>query len=140
MRTATHTRHVDEGTPRWLILLSVLISLRLLLAVWLPIDLAGDETYYWEWGRNLDYGYFSKPPFIGWLMWLLATLQLDSEAGIRVTAAFFGGGSLYFLGGLAADMAGPQQAFRVVACVGSAPFALPSSLFLTIDSPLIFCW
>ena len=28
-------------------------------------DLAGDEAYYWDWGRRLDWGYFSKPPMIG---------------------------------------------------------------------------
>ena len=129
-----------ENAQHWLRLLGVLICVRLGLGISLPLDLAGDESYYWEWGRNPDYGYFSKPPLIGWLMWLLITLHVDSEVGIRITATLIGGGSLYFLGRLAAEMASPQQAFRVVACFGSAPFALPSSLFLTIESPLIFCW
>lgn len=54
----------------WWHLLAVIFLLRLL---YLPLfcsvtDLAGDESYYWEWGRRPDWGYYSKPPMIGWLM------------------------------------------------------------------------
>ena len=126
--------------PRWLSLIGIVLLARVALALFLPIDLAGDESYYWEWGRNLDFGYFSKPPLIGWMMWVLGALSWDTELGIRVTAAVIGTGSLYFLGVLTADMATPRDAFRVVALLASAPFALPANLFLTIDSPLVFFW
>src|ERR1051325_4997905 len=33
-----------------------------------PIDLTGDEAHYWEWSRHLDYGYYSKPPGIAWVI------------------------------------------------------------------------
>lgn len=82
--------------PRWLRLIGIVLMARLALALFLPIDLAGDESYYWEWGRNLDFGYFSKPPLIGWMMWVLGVFGCDTESGIRVTAAIIGTGSLYF--------------------------------------------
>lgn len=126
--------------PRWLSLIGIVLLARVALALFLPIDLAGDESYYWEWGRNLDFGYFSKPPLIGWMMWALGMLGWDTESGIRVAAAVIGAGSLYFLGALTAEMATPRDAFRVVALLASAPFALPANLFLTIDSPLVFFW
>src|SRR6476660_2833864 len=34
-----------------------------------PIDLSEDESHYWEWSRHLDYGYYSKPPGIAWVIW-----------------------------------------------------------------------
>lgn len=126
--------------PRWLRLIGIVLMARLALALFLPIDLAGDESYYWEWGRNLDFGYFSKPPLIGWMMWVIGVFGCDTESGIRVTAAVIGTGSLYFLGALTAEIATPRDAFRVVALLASAPFALPANLFLTIDSPLVFFW
>ena len=46
---------------------AALFCFRLLMLL-LPLDLSGDEAYYWDWGRNLDWGYYSKPPGIAWLM------------------------------------------------------------------------
>ncbi len=31
-------------------------------------DLFGDEAQYWLWSRNIDFGYFSKPPFLSWII------------------------------------------------------------------------
>ena len=31
-------------------------------------DLFGDEAQYWLWSKNLDFGYFSKPPFLSWFI------------------------------------------------------------------------
>ena len=53
-----------------LYLIAAVFIIRFLVLLTAPIDLSGDEAYYWEWGRHLDWGYFSKPPLIGWLMGL----------------------------------------------------------------------
>ena len=39
--------------------------LKSLVALLLP--LAGDETYYWFWGQNLQLSYFDHPPVVAWL-------------------------------------------------------------------------
>ena len=31
-------------------------------------DLFGDEAQYWLWSKNLDFGYFSKPPLLAWFL------------------------------------------------------------------------
>ena len=33
-------------------------------------NLFGDEAQYWLWSKNLDYGYFSKPPLTSWLLFV----------------------------------------------------------------------
>ena len=32
------------------------------------VDLFIDESQYWSWSRELDFGYFSKPPLLAWLI------------------------------------------------------------------------
>ena len=31
-------------------------------------DLFGDEAQYWIWSQNLDFGYYSKPPLLAWVI------------------------------------------------------------------------
>src|SRR5436190_278686 len=104
----------------------VLLVIALLRLAYLPLfcsltDLAGDESYYWEWGRRLDWGYFSKPPLIGWLMALVAWLSGNSEWGIRLAALLCGTASLYFLQGLARRLWNDRAALLVVALTALTP-------------------
>ena len=50
-----------------LLLIGAVLLFRLLYAAIFPVNPVGDEAYYWDWGRQLDYGYYSKPPLIAWL-------------------------------------------------------------------------
>ncbi|WP_163025883.1 ArnT family glycosyltransferase [Chachezhania antarctica] len=50
----------------WAIL--ALTAYRIALLPFATIDLFVDEAQYWLWGQTLDWGYFSKPPLIGWVI------------------------------------------------------------------------
>ena len=121
-------------------LVAAVIAIRALIAWLVPIDLAGDESYYWEWGRHVDVGFYSKPPLIGWLMAGLGILGVDTELGIRLTAVMFGSLTLVFLVLLARDIFGDGVAERVALMTALVPIALPANLLLTIDAPLSSCW
>ena len=43
-------------------------------------DLFGDEAQYWFWSQSFEFGYFSKPPLLSWL--------------IGIVSSFFGSGFL----------------------------------------------
>lgn len=103
-------------------------------------DLAGDEAYYWDWGRVPDWGYFSKPPMIGWLMGLVGRLTGDSEWGIRALALLLGTGTLVVLFALARQMYSAKAAFMTVVLVLLTPASAGLNLFLTIDAPLLLTW
>lgn len=109
-------------------------------ALLLPIDLAGDEAYYWEWGQHLDWGYFSKPPGIAWLMAFADWLGNGTTAGLRIVAAALGMGGAWFIVLTARRCFGTQVA---VWC-GLAWILTPANsalhLLLTIDAPLVFFW
>ena len=65
----------------------VILSLSLLIkliAIYLTnFDLFGDEAQYWIWSQSLDFGYYSKPPFVAWIIsfftfsqgWILPNLK-----------------------------------------------------------------
>ncbi|MEZ5827115.1 MAG: hypothetical protein R3D01_01435 [Hyphomicrobiales bacterium] len=44
--------------------LSALLVLRLVAVHVAANDFVMDEAQYWTWSRDLDFGYFSKPPLI----------------------------------------------------------------------------
>ena len=48
-------------------------------------DLFVDEAQYWFWGQNLDFGYYSKPPMIAWVIRFFNTISgSDSTFWIRI--------------------------------------------------------
>jgi 4-amino-4-deoxy-L-arabinose transferase-like glycosyltransferase len=117
-----------------------LTAVRLLVLWVLPLDLAGDEAYYWEWGRRLDWGYFSKPPGIGWLMALAGWVGGDTAFGLRIFAVFLGSASLGLLFLLTRRLYGSPAALWAALAFAANPANAALNVLLTIDAPLLFCW
>ena len=53
-----------------LALILTVAALRLIFLLSSDLDLIGDESYYWDWSRQPDWCYFSKPPMVAWLIHL----------------------------------------------------------------------
>ena len=72
---------------QYLTWLLVLLSIKTLWAFYEIssgyINLDPDEAQYWTWSRNLDFGFYSKPPGIAWQIWLGCKLFGQTELGIR---------------------------------------------------------
>jgi len=120
-------------------LLAVFVFRVLLLWV-LPLDLSGDEAYYWDWGRHLDWGYFSKPPGIAWLMALAGWAGGDTAFGIRFFAVLLGTGGLWLLYELGSRMYDTRTGLMAALIFALTPANAALNLILTIDAPLVFCW
>ena len=114
--------------------------IRLLYAAIHPMNLAGDEAYYWEWSRRLDWGYFSKPPGIAWLMALVTSIGGDHTVTFRLTSALLGVGSLLLVRALARNLFGPRAALVGVLLALATPANVLLNFMLTIDAPLVLCW
>jgi 4-amino-4-deoxy-L-arabinose transferase-like glycosyltransferase len=79
--------------------LSLQLSLLIIFAITLwrvvtlcfnTTDLFVDESQYWFWGQNLDFGYYSKPPMIAWVIRLFNALAgSDKTFWIRLSAPLF---------------------------------------------------
>lgn len=125
---------------RVLVLIGLVLAFRLVYAAIFPINPAGDEAYYWDWGRQLDYGYYSKPPFIAWLYAFVDWIGGGSLFAIRATAAILGTLSVYLLYRLTAELFDERTGWIAAVLAFVAPANSVLSFFLTIDAPLMFCW
>jgi 4-amino-4-deoxy-L-arabinose transferase-like glycosyltransferase len=54
------------------------------LAVWAP--LSGDEAYYWDCSRHLDWSYFDQPPLVIWAMIPFRALLGETNLAVRSPA------------------------------------------------------
>ena len=42
----------------------ILLVVKIISVYFTDFNLFGDEAQYWLWSKNIDFGYFSKPPFL----------------------------------------------------------------------------
>jgi 4-amino-4-deoxy-L-arabinose transferase-like glycosyltransferase len=103
-------------------------------------DLAGDEAYYWDWGRRPDWCYYSKPPMIGWMMGVIGWLTGNAEWGIRFAALLLGTTTLVIMHRIALVLFDARTAFLTAVLVLLTIANAGLNLLLTIDAPLLLCW
>jgi len=51
-----------------LILFFIAVIIKIFAIFYTNFDLFGDEAQYWIWSQKLDFGYYSKPPLLPWVM------------------------------------------------------------------------
>jgi 4-amino-4-deoxy-L-arabinose transferase-like glycosyltransferase len=129
-----------DWNKRFFLLLALTTVFRLAYILAAPLDLAVDEAYYWDWSRQLDWGYFSKPPMVAWIIALFCRTIGSSPAVIRLPAVLLETVSALVLCLLARRMYDSRTAFWAVAAVIASPAASALGCILTIDAPLICFW
>src|SRR4029450_9838349 len=126
--------------------LRLALSLGILLAVRpaavhpATTDLVLDEAQYWTWSRALDFGYFSKPPMIAWVIRGATALCGDggarapSPSPVLYTAVSV---MLYVTGRALYDA---RVGFWSAIVFATLPGVSYSSLLITTDVPSILLW
>jgi 4-amino-4-deoxy-L-arabinose transferase and related glycosyltransferases of PMT family len=126
---------LEDWLPRALVLVAVAVTLRLLALAFDRTDLFVDEVQYWFWGQNLDFGYYSKPPLIGWVIRLVTDLAgSDAAFWVRMPGAVLHGITALLLGALAARIAGRAAALWTVALYLTLPFVALGSVMISTDT------
>ena len=120
--------------------LLVILAARLTFIQQIGLELSPDEAYYWDWSRHLDWGYFSKPPMVAWIIHIFTKNLGINEYAVRVPAALLSTlylALIYYLGQKLFDRkVGLWAALAAV----SSPLASIYSFVMTIDPPLLFFW
>lgn len=66
--------------------LAALLVIRVLAILLNPTELYADEAQYWRWSRTFEWGYYSKPPMIAWVIGLSTAVFGSAEWGVRLLA------------------------------------------------------
>ena len=141
MRQDTPSSLSDGGYFLWLLAcLGALLALRLVAVHASAIDFVMDEAQYWTWSRDLDFGYFSKPPLIAWIIRGFGEICGQSEACIRSASPV-----LYTLASLMLFATGrtlfdARIGFWSAFVFATLPGVSYSSQLITTDVPLILLW
>jgi len=125
----------------FLVLNLFIFLLRLVYIQISPFDLSPEEAQYWDWSRQLDWSYYSKPPLVAYLNYLSTHLLGNTELAVRGWSALFA-----FLSALVAFFT-VKLLFkdeRLAFWIGILPnlfvgFNVLGFVFTT-DTPLFFFW
>jgi hypothetical protein len=122
----------------------VIFALTLVRLVWIAAgttDLYPDEAQYWLWSLTPDWGYYSKPPLVAWL--IAGTTKLagtDSEIAVRLSAPLLHFGTALMVYALAQRLYDVRTALWSSIAYATLPGVWVSSLIISTDAPLLFCW
>ncbi|SON54538.1 putative membrane protein [Hartmannibacter diazotrophicus] len=139
---AGQTGAADPGL-RWgplLLLVGVAVGLRVLALLLAKTDLYVDEAQYWSWAKVPDFGYYSKPPLIAWIIAVTTALFGNSEWAVRLAAPILHGATSLVLAALAARFYGGRVGFWSAVTFLLVPAVSLSSLLITTDIPLLLAW
>jgi len=133
-------------TPAWQsvwTLLAVVLVLTVYRAWFVShsgITLFVDEAQYWDWSRHLDWGYYSKPPVVAWLIAACTSVLGDGVLGVKAAGLLSYGllaGVLYVW---VKDMLDAPTAWWVAVMSLCMPLVTGLSLFVSTDAPLMLFW
>ncbi|HXQ17200.1 MAG TPA: glycosyltransferase family 39 protein [Caulobacteraceae bacterium] len=123
----------------WAVGASTLFILVRLAAIRLsPLQLYPDEAQYWLWSRQLDFGYFTKPPLVAWLIWL-TTLANDAEPFVRLSSPLLHGAAGLFLFCAARRLYDARVGLAALLVYGLMPAVQLGAFVMSTDTPLVAC-
>ncbi len=66
----------------------VLLLTKIIALNFTAFNLFGDEAQYWLWSKNIDFGYFSKPPFLSWIIRVYTEILGSSFVSLKLLPSF----------------------------------------------------
>ena len=123
-----------------LIAIAAITAIRVAVLVLSPLDLYPDEAQYWWWSQNPDWGYFSKPPMIGWVIWLTTAFFGDAEWAIRIGSPLLHALTALFVFGIARRCFDARIGMFSALAYLTTPGVSYSSGLISTDAPLLFFW
>ena len=66
----------------------ILFLLKIVALNFTTFSLFGDEAQYWLWSKDIDFGYFSKPPFLSWVIRIYTEIVGSSFISLKLLPSF----------------------------------------------------
>lgn len=144
LRLASPATAHENATLLALALLACLLVLaRVLVGLSWPVPLSVDEAQYWVWAREIQGGYYSKPPFIAMVLSLpmAACGNEVLEGCVRALQPLGFAGAALFLGLTAHHLLdSPRAAVWTALLLLAMPLAVFYSQIASTDAWLAFWW
>ncbi len=135
---AAHPPEPGDRAVVWAVgAVALLLVIRLAALPFNPASLYADETQYWLWSRELDWGYYSKPPMIAWLIALSTAMFGDSDWAVRLFAPVLHTITACLLGLTAARLYGPRTGALTAVMWAVMPAVWLSSAIMSTDAALM---
>ena len=122
----------------WLIAAMLIFRVGALLVS--PLGLHGDEAQYWAWSKELDWGYFTKPPLIAWTIWVTTSLFGDAEWAVRLSSPVLHSVTAFVIFRTARFAFDSKTGFWAAVIYLLMPALWLSSGIVSTDVPLLLCW
>jgi len=117
-----------------------LLSIRLIALFTAPWGLHGDEAQYWAWSQAPDFGYFSKPPMIAWVIGATTSIFGDAEWAVRLAAPFLHIATTVMIFLTARRFFDSHVGFWAALVYTLMPAVWLSSYIMSTDAVLLLCW
>ena len=120
-----------------------ILALTVFRLMWLardPYPLYGDEAQYWTWAQALDWGYYSKPPLIAWLIGVTTALVGDNEFGVRVASPVMHAVTALIIAEIGRRLYDARTGAWSGALYAALPAVSVSSMLISTDVPLLLFW
>ncbi len=140
MKEPVSTNEERNAFGAVLALAMVLTLLRIGVLIVSPLDLHPDEAQYWWWAQTPDFGYFSKPPMIAWIIWATTAWFGNAEWAVRLGSPVLHGATGLLVYAIAARAYSPRIGFLSAAAYLTTPGLSYSSGLISTDVPLLFFW
>lgn len=137
---ASREKSVQGHSEYWratLLIAAALTAVRLVALFATRLELYPDEAQYWLWSRTLDFGYYSKPPMVAWLIWASTAIGGDAEPWVRLSAPLIHGLTALCVHGIGRRLYGPSTGFTAAALYLLMPAVQLSSLVVATDAPML---
>lgn len=122
------------------LMILAVVALRLTATLATPLELAADEAQYWRWAQTPDWGYFSKPPLVAWIIAASTALLGDAEWAIRAPSALMHGVGAFLLYLLGRRVFSPEAGLYAAAAYLVMPGVTLSSAVMSTDAALLPLW
>lgn len=118
----------------------VLLIIRILILLISPFNLGPDEAQYWSWSTEPDFGYFTKPPMIAWLIGTSTFFFGEAEWAVRLTAPVLHTLTTLMIFQIGALLYSPRIGFWSALTFATLPSVFFSSGLISTDTPLLLFW
>jgi 4-amino-4-deoxy-L-arabinose transferase-like glycosyltransferase len=141
---ASDSARESAGQIGWLTLamtaLFALLAFRIIALYFNGTNLFFDEAQYWSWSLEPDFGYYSKPPLIAWVIHLATGVCGSSEFCVRLPSPILHFMTAAVVFALGRRLYNARCGFWSAVVYATLPGITASAGIISTDVPLLFFW